>query len=89
MTKTDAEATENRRSILNELKADAGAISLESVLTEIAKLRRLRGLGLPGASESWNASASEQQPRPPTNCGRTPALRATLISALCWLRQVK
>jgi hypothetical protein len=44
---TDAEAAESRRSILNELKADAGAISLESVLTEIAKLERLRGLGLP------------------------------------------
>jgi hypothetical protein len=44
---TDAEATESRRSILNELHADAGAISLESVLAEIAKLERLRKLGLP------------------------------------------
>jgi hypothetical protein len=44
---TDAEATESRRSILNELQADAGAISLESVLAEIAKLERLRKLGLP------------------------------------------
>ena len=44
---TNAEATETRRSGLNELKADAGAISLESVLTEIAKLERLRSLGLP------------------------------------------
>ena len=43
---TNAEATETRRSGLNELKADAGAISLESVLTEIAKLERLRSLGL-------------------------------------------
>ena len=32
---TVAEAVESRRSILNELKVDAGAIRLESVLTEI------------------------------------------------------
>jgi hypothetical protein len=44
---TDAEATESRRSVLNELKTDAGAVSLESVITEIAKLERLRSLGLP------------------------------------------
>jgi histone H3/H4 len=44
---TDAAAAEGRRSVLNELKADAGAISLESVITEIAKLERLRSLGLP------------------------------------------
>ncbi len=41
----DAEAADGHRSVLNELKADAGAISLESVLAEIAKLQRLRGWG--------------------------------------------
>src|SRR5258708_24731169 len=44
---TDAESAEGRRSVLNELKADPGAISLESVIAEIAKLERLRNLGLP------------------------------------------
>lgn len=43
---TEAETIESRRSVLSELKRDAGAVSLESVLTEIAKLERLRGLGL-------------------------------------------
>ena len=37
----NAEAAETRRPGLNELKTDAGAISFESVLTEIAKLERL------------------------------------------------
>jgi len=37
----DAEAAESRRSVLNELKSDAGAISLDSVISEIAKTRAL------------------------------------------------
>jgi len=41
---TDAEGADGRRSVLNELKADPGAISRESVITEIAKLERLRAL---------------------------------------------
>ena len=44
---TDAEGADGRRSVLNELKADPGAISLESIIAEIAKLERLRSLGLP------------------------------------------
>jgi len=36
----DAESAEGRRSVLNELKSDPGAISLESVIAEIAKLDR-------------------------------------------------
>jgi hypothetical protein len=43
----DTEATESQRSALNELKADAGAVSLESVPAEITKPENLRGLGLP------------------------------------------
>ncbi len=91
---TDAEAAESRRSILNELKADAGAISLESVLTEIAKLERLRGLGLPDGLfddvslrvvERFRQRAAAEAPNELR--AHAPALRATLISALCWLRQ--
>lgn len=36
------------KSSLHELKADPGRIGLEGVLSEIEKLRRVRGLALPG-----------------------------------------
>src|SRR6266581_435913 len=70
---TEVEAAESRRSVLNELKADAGAISLESVIVEIAKLERLRQRAAAEAPNELRAHA--------------PALRATLVAALCWLRQ--
>jgi hypothetical protein len=47
MTKPMQRQQESRRSILNELKTDVGAVSLESVITEIAKFERLRSLGVP------------------------------------------
>ena len=75
------------------LKADAGAISLESVLAEIAKLTRLRALGLSAKPfgdvslkvvERFRQRAAVEA----TNELRAhaPALRATLLAALCWLR---
>jgi hypothetical protein len=91
---TDAEATESRRSILNELKADAGAVSLASVLAEIAKLERLRSLGLPTdlfrdvslkVVERFRQRAAAEAPNELRAHG--PALRATLVAPLSWLRQ--
>ena len=91
---TDAQTTESRRSILNELKADAGAVSLESVLVEIAKLERLRSLGLPtelfrdvslkvvGRFRQRAATEAPNELR-----AHAPALGATLVASLCWLRQ--
>lgn len=42
-----AEPSSRGRSVLSDLKTDAGPSSLGSVLAEIAKLQRLRGLALP------------------------------------------
>jgi len=90
----DADAAENRRSVLNDLKADAGAISLDSVITEIAKLERLRSLGLPAdlfeevslkVIERFRQRAAAEAPSELR--AHTPALRATLVSALCWLHR--
>ena len=91
---TDAEATESRRSVLNELKADPGAISLESVIAEIAKLERLRNLALPDelfgdvslkVVERFRQRAAAEAPTELR--AHSPALRATLVAALCWLRR--
>ena len=91
---TDAEAAEGRRSVLNELKADAGAVSLESVIAEIAKLERLRRLGLPNGLfddvslrvvERFRQRATAEAPNELR--AHAPALRATLVAALCWLRR--
>jgi hypothetical protein len=91
---TNAEATETRRSGLNELKAEAGAIGLDSVLAEIAKLERLRSLGLPtdvfrGVSlnvvERFRQRSAAEAPNELR--AHAPALRATLVASLCWLRQ--
>lgn len=88
-----ADAAESRRSVLNELKADAGAISLDSVITEIAKLERLRSLGLPSdlfgdvslkVVERFRQRAAAEAPSELR--AHSPTLRATLVSTLCWLR---
>jgi TnpA family transposase len=89
----DAEAAEGRRSVLNELKADPGAVRLDSVLAEIAKLERLRSLGLPDklfhdvslkVVERFRQRAAVEAPSELR--AHTPALRATLVASLCWLR---
>ncbi|MBV9544071.1 MAG: DUF4158 domain-containing protein [Chloroflexi bacterium] len=91
---TNAEATETRRSGLNQLKDDAGAISLDSVLAEIAKLERLRGLGLPTdvfrdvslkVVERFRQRSAAEAPNELR--AHAPALRATLVASLCWLRK--
>jgi hypothetical protein len=72
-----------------ELKADAGAISLESVMAEIAKLERLRSLGLPAdlfrdvslkVVERFRQRAAAEAPNELR--AHAPALRAALVSAL-------
>jgi hypothetical protein len=86
---TDVDAPEHRRSILNELTADAGAISLESVLAEIAKLERLRAVGLPpdlfGDVSLKVVERFGNGPRrqPQTSCARTRRLWAPPWSHRC------
>src|SRR5207237_2558285 len=76
------------------VEADAGAISPESVLTEIAKVERLRGLGQPDSLfddvslrvvERFRQRAAAEAPNELR--AHAPALRATLVAALCWLRR--
>jgi TnpA family transposase len=82
------------RSELAAVKDDAGAVSVETVLDEIAKLQQLRALNLPeGLFRSVPAklvthyrqrAASE----PPRELRRhPPEVRYTLLAALCWQRQ--
>jgi TnpA family transposase len=82
------------RSELAAVKDGAGAVSVKTVLDEIAKLKQLRVLGLPEVlfrdvpakliTHSRQRAASE----PPRELRRhPPEVRYTLLSALCWQRQ--
>jgi hypothetical protein len=82
------------RSELAAVKDGAGAVSVETVLDEIAKLTQLRALGLPEGlfrdvpatlvTPYRHRAASE----PPRELRRhPPELRYTLLAALCWQRQ--
>jgi len=82
-----------KRSSLAELRTDPGQLGLDTLMTEIGRLRRIRSLGLPadlfvGVSErvvaSWRARAAKQYP---SHLRITPKpVRLTLLAALCWMR---
>lgn len=81
------------RGLLAELKADPGPLGLETVLTEIGKLRQVRSIGLPpalfaDASEkliaAWWARAARQYPSDLR--AMAAPMRRTLLAALCWVR---
>jgi TnpA family transposase len=81
------------RGLLAELKADPGPLGLETLLTEIAKLGRVRAIGLPpelfaGASEklvtAWRVRAATQFPSHLQEMAQQ--VRLTLLAALCWQR---
>ncbi|MET8877993.1 Tn3 family transposase [Nocardia sp. NPDC004604] len=84
------------RSHFVELKADPGAPGLESLLTEVNKLQRVRRLELPAdlfadvsekLVEAWRARASKEYP---ANLERMkPPRRLTLLAALCHVRQTE
>ncbi len=76
------------RGLLAELKADPGPLGLETLLTEIAKLGRVRSIGLPpglfaGVSEklvtAWRARAAAQYPS--HFQAMAPPVRLTLLAA--------
>ena len=82
------------RSELAAVKEGAGAVNVETVLDEIAKLKQLRALGLPEelfrdvpatlVTHYRQRAASE----PPRELRRhPPEMRYTLLAALCWQRQ--
>ena len=82
------------RSDLASVKNDAGAVSVETVLGEIAKLQQLRALGLPeelfrGAPTRLVTHYRQRAgSEPPRELRRHPlTVRHTLLAALCWQRE--
>ena len=82
------------RSDLATVKNDAGAVSVETVLGEIAKLKQLRALGRPeelfrGAPARlvthYRQRAANEPPRELRR--HPPDVRHTLLAALCWQRE--
>jgi TnpA family transposase len=81
------------RGLLNELKADPGRLGLETLLGEIDKLERIRGLGLAGdlfggysekLVSAWRARAATEYPSD-LRAASAP-VRLTLLAALCSVR---
>jgi len=79
---------------LHDLKADPGRVSLESVLTQIARLRRVRQVDLPDTAfagvsphliRAYRQRAAAEPPSELRAHGE--AVRATLVGALCLLRR--
>ena len=87
--RVDPEATP-----FSELRADPGRASLESVLNEIAKLRRIVALGLPEdlfagvppkVLQKYRRRAASEQPRELRM--HPEPIRYTLMAAFCWQRR--
>ncbi|MFI6597272.1 DUF4158 domain-containing protein [Nonomuraea sp. NPDC050536] len=84
------------RAFFAELKTDPGAPGLESLLAEVDKLARVRRLELPAdlfadvsekLVDAWRARAAKEYP---ANLARMkPAMRLTLLAALCHVRQTE
>jgi TnpA family transposase len=94
---SDQEGTtpaQRSRSVWQSLKQDAGQMSLEHTLEEIAKLERIEQLGLPATLFAQASPKLLQQYRQRIvveeihEIRRHPdALRWTLLAAYCWLRR--
>ncbi|WP_431998531.1 Tn3 family transposase [Streptomyces fungicidicus] len=91
-----AEGNEDGTALLASLKRDPGAVSLDSLLTEITKLTGVRQLRLPeglfaDCSEklvtAWRARAIRMYPSDFRDAGED--VRTTLLAALCASRQAE
>ncbi len=91
---TDAEESEKLgQSDFSYLKTDPGPVSLDSLLTEVDKLQRLRRVGLPPnlfscvsakILQTYRQRAATESPR---DLRMHPEpIRYTLMSAFCWVR---
>jgi hypothetical protein len=87
----------SRPNVLAELKSDPGPLGLDMLLAEIGKLSTVRALGLDeavfgGTSDrivaAWRARAARMYPSDFAGCP-DPAVRRTLLAALCWTRQAE
>ncbi|BCK66485.1 hypothetical protein Srufu_004380 [Streptomyces libani subsp. rufus] len=85
-------------SFFTELKADPGALGLDSLLAEVNKLRRVRALELaPGlfgdVSEklvaAWRARARASKEYPSDLRAAASPVRYTLLAALCHVRETE
>ena len=83
--------------MLVELKSDPGTLGLDTLLTEVGKLVTVRALGLTEAVfadtsdrivAAWRARAARMYPSDFADCP-DPAVRHTLLAALCWTRQAE
>lgn len=81
------------RSELASLKEDAGAVKVETVREEMEKLRQIRALALPAHLfrdvpvrfvTHYRQRAASEKPRELRR--HPPAIRYTLLAALCWQR---
>jgi TnpA family transposase len=87
------EAKKIRQSDFHYLKTDPGPVGLDSFLTEVDKLKRLRRVGLPAnlfekvspkVLQTYRQRAATESPH---ELRKHPEpIRYTLISAFCWLR---
>ncbi|SFO06956.1 Transposase and inactivated derivatives, TnpA family [Streptomyces sp. cf124] len=93
---TDAESAGGGDTFFTELKADPGALGLDSLLAEVNKLQRVRGLQLPpelfvDVSEklvaAWRARAAKEYPSD-LRAAAGP-VRYTLLSTLCHVRETE
>ena len=89
-------AADKSVSMLAQIKADPGRVSLETLLSEVAKLAQVKALGLPASlfadvSErvvsAWTARAMRAYPSD-LRAADVP-VRLTLLAALCWTRQAE
>ena len=87
----------SRPDVLAELKSDPGPLGLDTLLIEIGKLTTVRALGLTEAVftdtsdrivAAWRARAARMYPSDFADCP-DPAVRHTLLAALCWTRQAE
>lgn len=89
----EVDGADSDTTFLAQLKSDPGQISLDTMLDEIAKLERVRRLGLPGdlfdgeperLVQWWRARASRLYP---SDLRASPEpIRLTLLATLCWVR---
>ena len=93
---TDAESAGGGGTFFTELKADPGALGLDSLLAEVNKLQRVRALELPPAlfgdvSEklvaAWRARAAKEYPSD-LRAAAGP-VRYTLLATLCHVRETE
>ncbi|MGH3843499.1 MAG: Tn3 family transposase [Pseudonocardiaceae bacterium] len=96
ITVDDTDAVGGRRSFLQELKEDPGPVQLDTLLSEISKLERVKAIGLPvglfgDVSEKvvagWRARAMAMYPS--DFAAAAAPVRVTLLAALCWARKAE